>query len=147
VQNLQVSQSEQIIDSWWRYPLLVLPSLATSMVVTQLKCLLYPGQGHRTAHSRANRLTERGISTDHGSSDPDFKFWCLSCTAVFHRTKLLLARVFLGFAVEWDLVRQKLLSGLVKSTRMVNCYLGWAVRKFIAPCSVSLVLLLVVVSK
>jgi len=82
VQNLQVSQSEQIIDSWWWYPLLLLPRLATSMVVTQLKYLLYPGQGHRTAHSRANRLTERGLSTDHGNSDPDFKFWCLSCTAV-----------------------------------------------------------------
>jgi hypothetical protein len=80
VQNLQVSQSEQIIDSWWRYPLLVLSSLATSMVVTQ--CLLYPGQGHRTARSRANRLTERGISTDHDNSDPDIKFWCFSCTAL-----------------------------------------------------------------
>lgn len=66
---------------------------------------------------------------------------------MFLRTKLLLARVFLGFAVEWDVVRQKLLSDLVTNTGMVKCYFEWAVRIFIAPGSVSLVLLLIVVSK
>jgi len=100
-------------------------------------------------HSRANRLTEGGISTDHGNSDPDFKFWCFSRRAVCssEKKKLLLARFFLGFAVEWDLVRLTLLSGLVTNTGIVNCYLEWAVRKFIAPGSVFLVLLLIVVSK
>ena len=85
----------KLLTVWWRYLLLALASLATSMVVTQLTCLLYAGQGHRTAHSRANLLTERGISTDHGNSDPDFKFWCFSCTAVCSSEQSFVGQSFL----------------------------------------------------
>jgi hypothetical protein len=149
MQNLQVSESERIIDSLMAVSTVSVAQLgnqhggyAVSVFCTQVKDTALCSHALTLSQNGAYPQTTVTVTLTLNSGAYPARL-CFPQT----ERELLLARFFLGFAVDWDLVRLTLLSGLVTNTGMVNCYLEWAVRKFIAAGSVSLALLLIVVSK
>jgi hypothetical protein len=87
MQNLQVSQSEQIIDSLMALSTVSVAQLgnqhgsyAFSVFCTQVKDIALCTHVLTVSQNGAYPLTM--------ASDPDFKFWCFSRAAVFLRKKM-----------------------------------------------------------